>query len=49
MRKSTKRVIDRWKDHAKKIKNRQRKNSLVFMVDQIELKIKMNGKELGEE
>lgn len=49
MRKSTKRVIDRWKDHAEKIKNRQRKNSLIFMIDQIEFKIKMNGKDLGEE
>jgi hypothetical protein len=49
MRKSTKRVIDRWKDHAKKIKNRAQRNSLIFMIDGIELKIKMNAKELGEE
>ncbi len=49
MRRSTKRVIDRWKNHAKKIKNRARKNSLVFMIDEIEHRIKQNGKELGEE
>lgn len=48
MRKSTKRVIDRWKVRAKKIKNRSKRRAIFFMIEGIEHRIQMNRKELDE-
>lgn len=49
MRKSTKNVITRWRVHVKKTKNMSKRKALLFMIDAIENRIYMYGKELDEE
>jgi hypothetical protein len=48
MRKSTKKVIQRWRKRILKIKNYNRRRSLEFMIDSIEDRIQRNLEELGE-
>ncbi len=49
MKKSTKKIIERWKKNVKKIKNTAERKALLFMVESMETKIERNRKELGEE